>query len=250
MYYSMKNIGDDTAEKLRKLSGVDEKWHCIADTAGYLGVSGLHLSPEYQTEYGLPFDNIPAFIRNDFRLTCHWGYHYHLYESEDVISFQTMLETSLATAVKSGMEDVSIHPPLLANIAITPEIRILDTPDLREETRNRLQECLAVWGRRFREHGITLSLESHITSSYFVFTNMADYSKFISSVPGIGALVDIAHNFYDGYTMPDILEELKNVRITGFHISDAIRGIPLRGQRAFRPFHNGNDRKIQPSCGG
>ena len=93
MYYSMKNIGDDTAEKLKKLSGADEKWHRISQTAGYFGVTGIQVGPEYPIEYGLPLDEIPGFIRDSYRLTYHHGVHYYLYNSENVTSVVTYIKS-------------------------------------------------------------------------------------------------------------------------------------------------------------
>lgn len=46
-------------------------------------------------------------------------------------------------------------------------------------------------------------------------------------LPGLGVLIDVSHNCYDGYSEEEILAVLRPLRIAGLHLSDAVSGINL-----------------------
>jgi sugar phosphate isomerase/epimerase len=137
------------------------------------------------------------------------------------------LEESLSIAKNFGIEDVSVHPPMLANASLQPPYLPVDVPEHREKSRVQLHTLLKVWIPRFQEQAITLSLESHVTASFFVFTGLPDFRDFVLNLPGLGVLVDVCHNYYDGYEIPELLSIVQSLPVTGIHLSDAIRGHPL-----------------------
>jgi sugar phosphate isomerase/epimerase len=47
--------------------------------------------------------------------------------------------------------------------------------------------------------------------------------QFIQDTPGVGALLDVAHNHFDGFDNTALIAQL-GARITGFHLSDTNRG--------------------------
>jgi sugar phosphate isomerase/epimerase len=160
-------------------------------------------------------------------LTYHLGGLYHLCTPGDEQHAHKKLAESLHIARIFGAEDVSMHPPMLANIPLTPPYLPTDSPNHREQSKERFHTLLGTWLPRFQEHGITLSLETHVTSSYFLFTGLQDFRDFSFSIPGLGVLIDVAHNYYDGYEIPELLAFAESLPVTGLHLSDSIRGVDV-----------------------
>lgn len=239
MYYSMKNLGDENTKKLGSISGSDEKWHFISDIAYDFGFSGIQLELRYSEEYGLSLKSVPDYIKESFRLTHHIEYLYHMLSSEDEEYLSELLRDYLRIADFLGVEDVSLHPPILANVSLTPPIIPNDSPEYREQTRERFGKLLNTWVPRFLDSDITVSIESHVTSRFFVFTGITDYKDFILDIPGLGGLIDISHNCYDGIEIDEILSVIKKIPVNGFHLSDAIQGVEL-GEGTHLPLGQGN----------
>ena len=158
---------------------------------------------------------IPDFI-GKYRCTYHIGDVYSFQLAEDVKWLNDMLKNSLEIASIYQMEDVSFHPPL---IKVEQE---------RRSTRERLYDHVSKWVPKFFEKDITLSMETHINGCYFVFNGFSDYVDFISSIPGLGVLIDVSHNFNDGFTIEEINLNLESCNITGLHISDAIANVDYK----------------------
>jgi sugar phosphate isomerase/epimerase len=228
MYYSMDNMGNENVVRLMQLSSDSEKWEFIAQIASGFGFAGIQIGPTYQNKYGLSFTCIPDYIRKSFRLTYHIEGIYHLKTTEDEEKIQERLAESLKIAVGMGAEDVSLHPPLLSNLSLHSPHLPDKSPDRRAETRKRLNRLLVTWIPHFEDQGMTLSLETHVTSAYFIFTGIPDFQDFALNTPGLGVLADISHNSFDGYKMPELLNCFRALRMTGFHLSDAAveRGFP------------------------
>lgn len=96
------------------------------------------------------------------------------------------------------------------------------------DAKERLRTILSSWLPRFQDSGITLSLETHVTPHVFAFAGIQEFRDFVLSLPGLGVLIDVSHNHYDGYDIAEVIATLKPLRITGFHLSDAVRGRELR----------------------
>jgi len=239
MYYSMKNLGDENVKTLRSISDSDKKWRFISDIACDLGFSGIQLELNYFEEYGLSLKSVPDYIKESFRLTHHIEYLYHMLSTKDEEYLDELLKDNLRIATSIGVEDVSLHPPVLANVSLTPPIVPNDSPEYREQTREKYYKFLSTWIPRFLDFGITLSIESHVTSRFFVFTGITDYRNFILDLPGLGGLIDISHNCYDGIDMEEILSSIVNIPVNGFHLSDAIHGVDLT-EGTHLPIGHGN----------
>jgi sugar phosphate isomerase/epimerase len=239
MYYSMKNLGDENVAILSQLHDEDEKWSFLRKIADSFGFAGIQLESRYSREYGLSVDHLPDNINKSFRLTYHRDFSYHMSTTEDEEMINEVLNKTLLSAVSSGVEDVSLHPPLLANVSITPPIFPDDAPEYREKTRERFGILLNNLVPRFLDHGISLSIESHVTSNFFVFTGITDYCDFILGIPGLGGLIDISHNCHDGIEMDEILSAISKIPVKGFHLSDAIHGMEL-GEGTHLPLGQGN----------
>ncbi|NIU83015.1 MAG: TIM barrel protein [Candidatus Thorarchaeota archaeon] len=131
---------------------------------------------------------------------------------EDEHQMNLLLAKAFQIASKSEIEDVSFHPPVLAE----------NTKSSRDTSKQYLRSVIAHWLPRFQEKQITLSLETHVTPQYFIFTGLQDYTQFVSEFMELGVLIDFSHNFYDGYSVNEILSSLSGYKITGLHLSDAI----------------------------
>lgn len=227
MYYAMKSIGDENITRLKGISDSDEKWRFISNIACDFEFTGIQLELRYSDEYGIHLNRIPDYIKESFRLTYHIEYLYHMLSAKDEEYLSELLRDNLHVADILGVEDVSLHPPVLANVSLTPPIVPGRSPEYRKQTRERFGKLLSTWVPRFLDHGITLSIESHVTSSFFVFTGITDYRDFILDIPGLEGLIDISHNCYDGIEMDEIISIITKIPVSGFHLSDAIHGLEL-----------------------
>ena len=43
----------------------------------------------------------------------------------------------------------------------------------------------------------------------------------------LGVLIDVSHNFNDGFILENLISSLKHIKITGFHLSDAIAEVDI-----------------------
>lgn len=93
--------------------------------------------------------------------------------------------------------------------------------------RDNLYAVLDKWLPKYRLAGIPLSVETHVTGEVFVFQGLEDYLAFMRQFPGLGVLIDVSHNCYDGYSEEKILTILEPLRIGGLHLSDAVSGVDL-----------------------
>jgi sugar phosphate isomerase/epimerase len=223
MYLAIDDLGDENVATISACQTEHDKWQHIAACATAFEMAGIQIGPHYRTEYGISLLAIPEVIRRSFRLTYHLGGIYHLVTSEDEQLAHTQLADSLVIARDNGMEDVSVHPPVVANMAVTPPYVRHHAPTLQRQSQERLATLLHTWRPRFADHGITLSLETHVTESVFVFSGLPEFARFIAELPGVGVLIDLCHNYYDGYEVPDVLTWLQACTITGIHLSDAVR---------------------------
>ena len=212
----MDDLGTENIEKVNKYTTRKDKWKKIHEIAIEYGFKGIQLSNQvYNGELGLSLNDIPGFI-NDFRLTYHIGSLYNLNSAQDVNVYNKLLKKSLNIADLFGMEDVSFHPPFIGEK--------LRSKDL---SKNYLREILEDWLPKYQNKGIFLSIETHVSTECFIFEGLKDYAKFVASFPGLGVLIDISHNFYDGYSENDIINILNKLKITGLHLSDSIVGAEL-----------------------
>jgi sugar phosphate isomerase/epimerase len=228
MYFAMDDLGDENAKSLSGACTESEKWHLVRQIASDFGFAGIQVSPVYRDRLGLSLTHIPDSIRNSFRLTYHPGGVYQLNTAEGEDAAHRMLSEGLDIGVAIGAEDVSFHPPLVADVDRLP-LRKKDQSSSRcAEARARLRSLLDVWLPRFEARGITLSLETHFTPAVFVFDGISDFRDFCASLPSIGVLVDVSHNYHDGYLISEQLAALEPLRITGFNLSDTIKGKKLQ----------------------
>jgi len=225
MYLTMDNIGDDIFPAISNLNNETEKWDEIAHAALTYGFAGIHVTSTYYRRLGFPTVRIPEGIRELFRLTYHVGGIYLLSTPDDEEQVHARLSESLAVAASNGMEDVSLHPPFHANVSMRSIQPAAASPDERNAAKRRLHSVLSAWIPRFLDRGITLSLETHVTPSFFVFSGLQDFQDFALSLPELGVLVDVSHNHYDGYSAADFLSIFGSLNINGLHISDAVRGV-------------------------
>ncbi len=217
MYFAMDEPGLDKQEQIRALRTQDEKWRALDALAGGAGLEGVQITTTlYEKTLGLSPDTVPDFIRQ-YRLTYHIGGLFDILTEDGLDALHAALDTALRRAAQNGFHDVSLHPPTLPP-GMAPA---------RGYVRERFQEAMGAWVRRFRWEGVTLSVESHVYAPAFVFQGMSDYQDFILGVDGLGALIDISHNCYDGYSENDLLNWIAPLPITGFHISDADPALPL-----------------------
>lgn len=98
------------------------------------------------------------------------------------------MQESLEIASQNGMEDVSLHPPRLADA----------NDGDRQSVRATFMRIPKKWMPRYMDQGITLSLESHSGGKFFVFDGLSEFSDFLDELPGLGILADISHLWNDG----------------------------------------------------
>jgi len=245
MYYGMDDIGDENIVRIEALNSRDEKWRCLSDIASGFDFEGIQLGHQYQDKFGLSLTDIPDFIRSSFRLTYHLGgITDQLNTDDDEELWQRILSDSLHTARVIGAEDVSVHPPVLADVSLLPLSDGEESSSLSTKAKERLRRLLTEWLPRFQADEITPSLETHVTPSVFAFTGIHDYRDFVLGLPGIGVLIDVSHNHFDNYDSNELISVLHGLPFTGLHLSDSIRGVKLRdgthlpigqGQIDFKP---------------
>jgi sugar phosphate isomerase/epimerase len=227
MYFSMDDIGDENLKILLNMQSESGKWQLISKFASEFGFTGIQISPMYQDKFGLSLIRVPDYVRKSFRLTYHPGGVYQLNTAAEELALHSMLSESLDIGVESGSEDVSFHPPIIADVSRLPLPKEDRSRGHCTEAQDRLKTVLNVWLLKFKDKGITLSLETHFTPAVFVYDGLNDFRDFCQTIPNLGVLVDVSHNFFDGYQISEQVDILKPLRITGFHLSDAITGIKL-----------------------
>jgi sugar phosphate isomerase/epimerase len=119
-----------------------------------------------------------------------------------------------------AIEDVSFHPPGF----FPPESERVIPDERRIAIQQRLQRILTHWIPKYAACKTTISIESHITPQYFCFNGPDDYVQFIQETPNVGALLDVAHNHFDGFDNAALIAQL-GTRITGLHLSDTDRKV-------------------------
>lgn len=212
MYLAMDDIGDDYIEKVIRTNNEMDKWKLISDVADKYGFSGIQINPsDYQERLGLSLNRFPGFI-DKFRLTYHAGGVATLESEDDYNNLNNNISQALDISAEYGAEDVSFHPPLIS----------VENDMIRDKSKRYLSRLIEFLIPKFLEKNITLSLETHVTSKYFVFKGLRDYRNFVSGFKGLGVLIDVSHNFYDKYSVDEILSTLSGLNITGLHLSDAI----------------------------
>jgi len=211
MYLAMDDFGDDYVEKITRINSEMDKWKLVSDIADKYGFTGIQINPsDYSKRLGLSLNQIPSFI-NKYRLTYHIGGIATLESEEDYKNLDNHISEALDISAECGAEDVSFHPPIISD----------GTEIIRDKSKSYLSRLIESWIPKFIDKNITLSLETHVTSKYFVFKGLRDYSQFVSNFEGLGVLIDVSHNFYDKYSVDEILNTLSILKITGLHLSDA-----------------------------
>lgn len=217
MYFAMKDIGLDSRSAVRAIPAQGERWRALDALAQRMGAEGMHIDSRlYGQNLGLSLEAVPDFIRR-YRLTYHLGGLPALTGDEEIRRLHGILDTALSHAAKNGFRDVSFHPPLMPP-GMGPA---------RGFFRERFEEALSAWLPRYRWEGVSLSLESRVHGSAFIFQGMSDYTDFILGMDGLKALVNIAHVCYDGYSENDLLAWIKPLPLSGFHISGADTALPM-----------------------
>ena len=218
MYFSMDELGFESAEKVKQINGVEEKWRFVYDTAKSYGFEGVHFTPTMYEEFGLSMDSLPDYFQ-EFKLTLHPCGLWKVHTDEGCRRFDEYMERCFGWATRHSMHDISIHPPYVEGI----------TADERRASLANFDTLVAKWLAHAGQLGITFSLETHVTGKYFLFDGLAEYTEFVDKHPGLGVLIDISHNYYDGFTENEIISIFASRNVTGLHISDALR----RGEAEF-----------------
>ncbi len=212
MYLAMDEIGSDNVTRLCRLKDKDSIWSEIDRIATGFGFRGIQFTPTlYERTLGLSLKEIPELLRK-YQLTYHIGGIRPLASRGDEDQLETLLEDGVEIASENGMEDVSLHPPRFA----------YPGDGQRRSVRSSLLSILKGWAPKYADRGISLSIESHSGGKFFVFEGLPDFSRFVREVPGLGVLVDISHLCNDGHDIDDITSALKDCRVTGLHLSDAL----------------------------
>lgn len=218
MYLAMDDFGDDYLEKIKSANNGTDKWKMISDIACKYGFLGIQINPAvYKGQLGLSLNMIPSFL-DKFRITYHIGGVSTLISEEDYSNLNNHISEAFAISTEYGIEDVSFHPPFISD----------DTDIIRDNSKRYLSKLIEFWVPKFSDKKITLSLETHVTSKYFIFKGLRDYFEFVSNFKGLGVLIDISHNFYDKYSVDEIIGTLNTLNVTGLHLSDAIQDAEFR----------------------
>ena len=218
MYFSMDEIGFENTEKIKSISAEADRWKFIYDTAKAYGFEGVHFTPSlYSKDFGLDLDNIPSYFQ-DFKLTLHSGGLHRIFSGSAYESFDAALAKGFEIAKKNNMHDISLHPPDIYE----------SSADEKKLCHQLFHKVIDKWLGIALKSDISLSLETHVTGKYFLFDGLADYTKFISEYPELGVLIDISHNYYDGYSEDEIIHHLVDKNVKGLHVSDALQGAEFR----------------------
>lgn len=218
MYFAMDEIGFENTEKIKNITTEAERWQFIYDTAKSYDFEGIHFTPSlYNKDFGLDLNNIPEYFQ-DFKLTLHNGGLHKINTEDDYNSFDVALSQGFDIAIRNNMHDISLHPP-----------------DIYEASENEKKSCLEFfhktidkWLNTATKSNITLSLETHVTGKYFLFDGLGGYIEFINKYPDLGVLIDVSHNYYDGYSEDEIISHLADKNVKCLHISDALQGADFR----------------------
>lgn len=217
VYFAMDEIGLDNVSRLRLIDDKDEVWSEIARIAAGYGFEGVQFTSSlYEGKLGLSLRQIPEIFRR-YRLTFHIAGIRPLASDRDEAELEALLQESLEIASENGMEDVSLHPPRLASAGDGD----------RQSVRATFRRVLKKWMPRYVDQGITLSLESHSGGKFFVFDGLSEFSAFVDEMPGLGVLADLSHLWNDGNGVDDIMLALKDRRVTGLHLSDALARVEV-----------------------
>jgi len=217
VYLAMDEIGSDNISRLRMVQDKESLWAEIDRIAAGFGFQGIQFTSSlYESKLGLSLRKIPSILRK-YRLTYHIAGIRPLASLADEAELEALLQEALDVASENAMEDVSLHPPRLA---------YADDRE-RETVRSEFARILKRWVPRYADQGITLSLESHSSCGFFVFDGLLDFSEFVRQIRGLGVLVDISHLWNDGNNVELIASALKDCRITGLHVSDALEGVEI-----------------------
>jgi len=218
MYFAMDEIGFENTEKIKSITSEADKWRFIYDVAKSYGFEGIHFTPSlYNKDFGLDLNNIPAYFQG-FKLTLHFGGLHNIITEADCNAFDVALTQCFEIATKNNMHDISLHPPNIYGIPADEKKSCLE---LFHKTINK-------WLSIATKSAITLSLETHVSGKHFLFDGLSDYVKFIDHYPDLGVLIDVSHNYYDGYSEDEIIDHLANKNVKCLHISDALQGADFR----------------------
>jgi len=177
LYFAMDDMGDENAKVLMETANESEKWQLVHQFASDFGFTGIQLSEKYGEVYGLSVVSIPDHIRSAFRLTYHIGGTHQLNTADDEQHWYKMLSESLDIAKAVGAEDVSLHPPTLANRSRLPLPQNRESSILSSKAKERLRIILNRWLPEFQSSGITLSLKP---TSPLVFSRLVKSRNFVT----------------------------------------------------------------------
>ena len=215
MYFAMDEIGTENTETIKTITSEEGRWRFLYDTAKSYGFDGIHLTPSlYEKSFGLDLAEIPHYFQ-DFKLTLHFGGLYKVTTKAEAEQFDTALARGFEIAIKNGMHDISIHPPDCYNLS----------SDEREACLAFFHQAVERWLCVALQSNLTLSLETHVTGKYFLFDGLEAYLAFVAQHPNLGVLVDVSHNYHDGYSEDAIIHHLADQNVTCLHISDALQGV-------------------------
>jgi len=218
MYFAMDEIGFENTEKIKNIEAEAEKWQFIYDTAKSYGFEGVHFTPSlYNKDFGLDLNNIPDYFQ-DFKLTFHFGGSHKFITEDDYNSFNVALSQAFEIATRNNMHDISLHPSHIYGLS----------QDEKKVCLEFFYKMIDKWLDVAIKRNITLSLETHVSGNYFLFDGLEEYVKFIDNYPDLGVLIDVSHNYYDGYSEQEIIRHLADKKVKCLHISDALQGAGFR----------------------
>ena len=218
MYFSMDEIGHENTKKIKTITSESDRWLFIFDVANSYGFEGIHFTPSlYNNDFGLDLNNIPDYFQN-FKLTLHFGGLHNIITEADHNTFDVALAQCFEIATKNNMHDISLHPPNIYGISA----------DEKKSCYELFHKTIDKWLSIALKSTFSLSLETHVSGKYFLFDGLSEYVKFIDHYPDLGVLIDVSHNYYDGYSEDEIISYLANKNVKCLHISDALQGADFR----------------------
>jgi sugar phosphate isomerase/epimerase len=230
MYFAMDEIGFENDRKIKAIDSEAEKWRFLYDTAKTYGFEGIHVTPGLYESFGLDVNNIPEYFQ-EFKLTFHLSGIYNagkLAAESEYEAFDRELEKRFKTALKHHMHDISFHPPGIEGL----------TQDEKDLSAGFLRRIIDKWLKTALRNNISFSMETHVFGEAFLFDGLREYVKFIDDYPDLGVLIDISHNYFNGYSEDDIINILGGKNVKALHISDALQNAELR-QGTHLPIGNG-----------
>ncbi len=221
LHLALDDFGDENLAALRTPGNNQTRWRFIAELAKSFDLTAIQLGRLYTAELGMNLEEIPEYITCKF----HLNYHpagpasvYSLGDEREETQLWECLGESLKVAQKHRICDVSIHPPLATGSGGRGAVATA--------TLDRLARVLSHWLPLYAEAGVKLSIESHIAPGVFALSGPDEFRAFVSSFPGLGVLVDVAHVHNDEHDPVSFIELLPKGTITGLHLSDALAGVP------------------------